>query len=217
MKTTHIFSRTLIATFVIMMTFACQKDADLATVKNDITTESRLRFSAPTCTSVLGSEADRDIILNGPEHLLKWMYNEGLKVPGIEATDGKWELISVCADAYVSFSPKGDLFAEASGFDNYSLQDARMKIVASPFENSMILLTGKNEDSWKITYLDVTTYRNRIVLIVQKSSAPGFNTKVSGSGDFALVTINLHTNLREINEYNTAKGSISVIGFSFGG
>jgi hypothetical protein len=92
-----------------------------------------------------------------------------------------------------------------------------MKIVASPFENSMILLTGKNEDSWKITYLDVTTYRNRIVLIVQKSSAPGFNTKVSGSGDFALVTINLHTNLREINEYNTAKGSISVIGFSFGG
>jgi hypothetical protein len=210
-KTSITFKALVVLTFTFMLA-ACEKETNLNQTENGQLTETRLRYYQPSCTSVLGSVLDSEVISEGPKRLLKELNMVGLmpSVPQSGSLDWtKWILESKCGGAYLSYSPTGEFFAEAHGFDNYSTEQFSMKIIASGKTGTMVTFSGKSEKEWKIVSIDHSTYKNRIVILIESSSFPGKNS------DFALVTLNVLTRFEEVNGYKTAKASLSMLGFSF--
>ncbi|MBK9257048.1 MAG: hypothetical protein IPM42_16330 [Saprospiraceae bacterium] len=212
MRTITFYFRTLAILLITVLFTSCQKDNTVTTDELQTVAESRLRFSQPTCTSVLGTGWDKEIILNGPEYLQKALLNEGVS-DAIFLTgpvdSRSWTLESKCADAYVSFTPEGEIYAEAHGYDNYTSESFSMKLISSPKGGTMVSISGKSEKEWKVVSTDATTYKNRVVIIATSDRGKGSNR------DIAMVTLNIHTKFEEINGYRTAKASLSLLGFSF--
>lgn len=210
-KTSTTFRALVVLTFTVMLT-ACEKETNLYNTEYGQVSETRLRNYQPSCTSVLGSTLDTEIISQGPLSLLKALNMIGLKtsvLQPIKDDSRKWIIESKCGNAYISYSPDGEFYAEAQGFDNFSFEQFSMKITTSGKSGTMVTFTGKFEKEWKITSIDHDTYNNRIVILVESAGLSGVNS------DFALVTLNLLTKFEEINGYKTAKASLSVLGFSF--
>lgn len=214
MKTITTTISTLTAITFLVFFSSCQKESVNPTEENQKVTEARLRFSQPTCTSILGSENDKEIILGSPETLLKALVNHGIKLSlNVPARlDSKyWQIESKCADAYVSFTSTGELFAEAHGYDNLSLENFSMKLITDAKSGNLVSISGESGKEWNIVFVDTQSYKNRIVIVVE---SPSNYSKVN---DFALVTLNINTTFEEINGYKTARGSCSMLGFSFSG